>query len=381
MRPVLAAVVGCAIAVAACDTGEDVTRSVPEIVGAPVEIEEAPRLALGVLEGDTLQEFHRVVTPFLMFDGRLVVPVAGAGTIRVFGPDGEFLMSLGRPGKGPGEFQYLLSAWPRGDTIEALDFRLRRIARFFPDGSMEDVVIQSDLPDLSVAIGPLDDGGWAVAGVARGDAGMRDQIAVRRVSQDGVDTGEIARGEGMVRYATDEFTGPEPLSPRAIVAVGRGRILVGEGLTPRVVEFDPSGAQLREYTWEVDGTGSPGTILSAVIDSAVAMAGPDRAAATRRRLEGAPAPQQLPVYWKILVDGAGFVWIRPYEPFVHSFALGGTPGAGGRWLVLSPDGAEAGTVMMPPGIEPVQITMDAVVGIARDASGVESVRVHALHRR
>lgn len=338
-------------------------------------------MSLGVLEGDTLQEFHRVVTPFLMADGRLVVPVAGAGTIRVFSPDGEYMTSLGRPGEGPGEFQYLPAVWPRGDTIEALDYRLRRIARFLPDGSIQDILIQSDLPDLSVAIGPLDDGGWAIAGVARGGPGMRDQIGVRRVSADGMDMGEIAHGEGMVRYGTPEFTGPEPLSPRAVVAVSSGRVLVGEGLAPRIQQFDVSGTRVREYTWQVGAVQAPNEILRAVIDSAVARAAPDGAASTRRRLEAAPVPGRLPVYWSIIVDDAGFIWIRPYEPFTHAFALGARSGPGGQWSVLSPDGMESGSVMLPSEIEPFHITLNAVVGIARDELGVESVRVHSLRRQ
>ena len=60
--------------------------------------------------------------------------------------------------------------------------------------------------------------------------------------------------------------------------------------------------------------------------------------------------------------------------------LGGYCGPGGNWLVISPEGAEVGWLEMPEGLEPVQITSDAVVGIYRDELGVESVRVHSLSR-
>ena len=42
--------------------------------GAPLGIDGAARLGLGVVDGDTLQEFDRVRTPFLLPDDRLVVP-------------------------------------------------------------------------------------------------------------------------------------------------------------------------------------------------------------------------------------------------------------------------------------------------------------------
>jgi hypothetical protein len=49
-------------------------------------------------------------------------------------------------------------------------------------------------------------------------------------------------------------------------------------------------------------------------------------------------------------------------------------------LIIGPDGRQMGTIDVPPEIEPTYITADAVVGIARDELGVESVRVHALRR-
>jgi hypothetical protein len=64
--------------------------------------------------------------------------------------------------------------------------------------------------------------------------------------------------------------------------------------------------------------------------------------------------------------------------------LGGlseSSGAGGTWQIISPSGVAAGLVEMPQDLQPVQITADAVVGIARDDLGVESVRVHTLQRR
>jgi hypothetical protein len=56
-------------------------------------------------------------------------------------------------------------------------------------------------------------------------------------------------------------------------------------------------------------------------------------------------------------------------------------GAGGSWQIFSPSGVAAGVVEMPPDLQPVQITANAIVGIARDDLGVESVRVHTLQRQ
>jgi hypothetical protein len=343
-----------------------------------VGVEEIAQLDLGVLEGDTLEEFHQIRTPFLLPDGKLVVPLAGANTIRVFSANGEFVESLGRAGSGPGEFQDLAGAWPRGDTVEALDFELRRFVRFLPDGSTQEIEIQSDHPDVGIA-GPLGEG-WVIAGVADAAFGRRDQIAVRRIGRDGVDRGELTRVEGMARYRGADFRGPEPLSPTAVITVGDDAVFVGETLTPRLQVFDDSGVLKRELVWEATPV-SVTTVYQAVLDSAVATAAPNRAATIRQRLAAAHIPDQLSVFWKVIVDERGFVWIRPYDPFANAFALGPRDGAGGSWTVLSPDGVSIGSVETPAGIEPAYITSNALVAIARDDLGVESVRVHSVRRQ
>jgi hypothetical protein len=370
-------------ALASCGRdGDGTTGAAP--AGTPLEIGAAAQLSLGAVDGDTLQEFDRVVTPFLLPDGRVVVPVSGARSMRVFSAQGTFVASLGRNGEGPGEFRNLLAAWPRGDTIEAFDTRLRRITRFLPDGSVEVVSPRSDLPDLSAVAGPSGDG-WMLGGVASGGDGQRDVIVVQRFSRDGTLRGEVARAQGFARYAAQRYHGPEPLSPRPMFAVHRGRAYVAESLTPRIQVFGETGTLDNEITWTPAPASSASEAFRLVVDSAVAMSGSVPAAAMRQRLEAAPVPDKLSAFWAFLVDDEGFVWVRPYEPLRHAAALGGLSlpagGPGGRWTIYSPDGVEAGTVRVPADLEPLRITADAVIGIARDALGVETVRLHALRRK
>ena len=115
-----------------------------------------------------------------------------------------------------------------------------------------------------------------------------------------------------------------------------------------------------------------------VVDSASA-----RTDGPRQNLEGFPVRDPFPVFGGFIVDDEQFLWVRPYEPLVHSPAFGGLAGAGpgGEWLIFSPQGVQVGSVELPSELEPHQITSDAVVGIVRDELGVESVRVHALARR
>lgn len=149
--------------------------------GSPLTVETEPRVAVGVLDADPAHEFQKVTTPFLLPDGRLVVPVGGAGEIRIFDSGGHHLETLGGPGEGPGEFRSLGSVWARGDTIEAFDSELRRVTRFFPDGSAEAVALEATAPAQAAVRSALPDG-WALASVAEVGVDGRGRTVPRGVA-------------------------------------------------------------------------------------------------------------------------------------------------------------------------------------------------------
>lgn len=355
------------------------------VPGAPLEIEAMPALSVGVLGGGDLhQEFDRVVRPFLLPDGRLVVPNSGGDDIRVFNDDGELLEALGGRGEGPGEFMYLAAAWPRGDTIEAFDGALRRITRFLPGGSTEVVPIAGgEYPDLGLGAGPLGRG-WVLGGVVFAGHGPRDLVAVHHFDRDGGHLGELVSVGGIVRYSAGNFGGPEPLSPRSVFVADGTHLYFGDTLEPVIHRTSAPGIADGEIAWEPTGSLAVRDALARVIDLAASRAPADEGSATRARHEAAPVPDELSVFWDFLMDPEGFLWIQHYEPLAHAFALGGRyvggVGNGGVWLVMALDGRRAGSVEVPDGLELTQITRTSVVGIRRDELGVESVHVHRIRR-
>lgn len=370
---------GALIMLVACDAGPDSGLVGDAGAGVPPTIEAEAVLSVGVVTGDTLREFDRVVSPFVLPDGRLVVPLGGSNDIRIFDQGGAFVGRLGGGGEGPGEFRYLSDAWPRGDTIEALDGRLRRITRFLPDGAVEVVPIQGGAyPDLVSALGPLGEG-WAVGGVASGRPGQRDVLTFHHFDRDGAHLGELAASGGIVRYAR----GPEPMSPRSVFRSDGTLLYFGDTLEPLIRGVRSPGIVDVEITW-VPESRTAEDVFAEVIEEAVSRARPDRAEETRERLRTAPVSDQLSVFWDFLVDPAGFIWIQPYQPTAHAFAVGATyvggVGSGGIWRVMTRDGRVAGSVEVPDGLEVTQITRTAVVGIRQDALGVETVHVHRVNR-
>jgi hypothetical protein len=364
----------------ACSQGDGKPAGETLPGGTPIAVAPAPHVCLGARVGDPAQEFDGVVTPFLL-GRRLVVPLAGSGEIRIFNLQGELLSTLGGAGEGPGEFKALGQAWARGDTIEAFDTRLSRITRFLPGGGIQ-VIPMEKVPSAQVAVPGSPAFGWVLTGVAEAGMGRRDQVALHRFGRDGSHLDEMGRFEGMARYRVGNFSGPDPLSPKTVVALGGDRIYAGETLTPSMHVFASDGSVEREITWTPDTGLSPSKAYEAVVEAAVAKAGPERARQTRRQLEAFPIASRVSVFWGALVDDRGFLWIRPFDPLQNALALGGygSPGAGGEWLIFSADGTRLLSVAVPADLEPAAITQDDMVGIRRDGLGVESVCVHPVRR-
>lgn len=365
-----------------CGPSDGTTTESDSPPGTPTQVQATPTTCVGVISGDSLQEFDRVVTPFLLPDHRLVVPLAGSKEIRLFNSQGEFLATLGRAGEGPGEFASIGAAWPRGDTIEVFDGRLLRITRFLPSGEAE-VVLLDRVSSAQSAVPGAMSFGWAISGVAAAEMGQRDQVALHRFGRDGTHLGEIARFEGMARYRIPNFAGPDPLSPKTVFAVGDDKIFAGETLSPILTVFGPDGLQQGQVTWDPGVPISTGEAYQQVVEEVVSQAEPGRVEETRERLNAFPRPDRVSVFWATIVDDEGFLWIRPFDPLQHSLELGmyHRAGVGGEWTVLSQAGERVGSVLMPPSLEPASITTGAVVGVRRNEMDVESVCVYPVTRQ
>lgn len=372
----------CAVlALAACggaDAGEG-ERPLP--AGTPISIAGTPTVVVGERPTHPDHEFHRVVTPFLLPTGEIAVPLAGDGTIRVFDRRGDLTGTYGSVGEGPGEFLDLGGAWSRGDTIEAFDGRLRRIVRFVPGGPPETIGL--DAIGSAQRAAPGSGTGWVLHGVKAVQPTGRDLVAVHRFGFDGAHLAEVAELDGMRRHAFEGGGGPDPFSPRDIVRTRGGTIFVAETLTPRILELDVTTGESRTIEWsagEAMRVADAERIVRREMEESTMAE--DLRVRTGAQLDALVGDERLSSFWDFIVDDAGFIWIRDYDPATHAAALGGLfgPGPGGEWSILAPDGTYLTTVSIPAELEPVAITADEVIGIRRDELDVESVRVYALER-
>jgi hypothetical protein len=73
-----------------------------------------------------------------------------------------------------------------------------------------------------------------------------------------------------------------------------------------------------------------------------------------------------------LVDREGNVWVAEYlRPDAQTR----------RWRVFRPDGSEAAQIVVPMQLTITDVGRDRVIGVMRDASGLETVKVYALMQR
>src|SRR5688500_15752559 len=86
-------------------------------VGKPWRVESKPILDFGGGE-DSLFQFYEIMGVTRLRDGRIAVANMGTNQIRLYSPDARLVGTLGRSGKGPGEFTQLMGLLRiRGDTL------------------------------------------------------------------------------------------------------------------------------------------------------------------------------------------------------------------------------------------------------------------------
>lgn len=348
------------------------------------QIPPAPLLEIGTPGATPAPEFQRIDGARRLRDGRIVVADGGAGTIRLFGPDGSPLWSVGRAGDGPGEYRMIesIGVGP-GDSIWVFDFGLRRFTILaFGGETVRTVPLGGELSAVG-AVGRLPDGRFVVREFWSGAAGggalrpglRRDPAAVALLDSDGTltDTIALVRGrEVFLRSENGRAVMSAPLFARtAVAAVRDGQVIAGD-----------------QERFELQVHGATGTLERSIrilgLDLSIAASDVDRLieeeaarrpeserAGLRRDLESMDVPPTRPAFGDVLVDDDGNLWAAEYVRW---------PRLPRAWTVVDPEGAWLGTIPMPGRFRPLHIGGDWVLGVWRDEMDVERVRLYRLDR-
>jgi len=344
-----------------------------------------PAVVIGQTTGAPAYLFQRIAAARFLPDGRIVVADGGLKVVRVYGPDGGFLVGMGGSGEGPGEFQDIFGLWVAPpDTIGVFDPTNMRLTIYRADGSLEGspslLPPAQELPpgaNLQWFLGVFGDGSVGVGWLAFGGAPTSreiepDRFILGRFGRDGRFLGMMGEETFFQRYAR----APVAFSPIPYTAVFGDSLYFADGERPEIAVRDRDGNVRRT----INMPAIPQDVDAALAALEEEIRDSDSPFFNVERLHDAPRPETLPTIAGMLVDDEGFVWARKYEAPGDALWLSGTQHSGGSWWVIDPAGETVATVDLPEGVRPLDIRGNLLLGVAADELDVERLVVHTIER-
>lgn len=361
-------------------------RGTPALRDLGWQVDRQPMLEIGS-SGGAASGLFKVTEAVRLEDGRIVVVNAGSNDLRIFGPDGQHLRTIGREGDGPGEFRSLFWAGRlRGDSIVAWDAALQRLSVFSPAGDL----VRSVRPARSLGFFPqvkglLSDGRVVMASSAAPARISESRVQVRRDSS----AFRILAPHGGVSEIRGRFLGTEmvtiadpaagllvrplPFGRQTVTATHGARLYVGTADRFEIAAYEPA-TSLRMLV-RADRERAPVTRedIRAYRQTLVTVGADAQVERHQAKvLEQVPYPKVMPAFSGLEVDSDGNLWVEePQKP-------GDT--AGSTWVVLSSDGRARGTIRLPHGLAVKQIGRDWILGVVLDEDHREIVRLYQFSR-
>jgi hypothetical protein len=342
---------------------------------ATCEAHEAWRV--GTAAGAPEYELYRVFDSAEMADGSIAI-LEGVGRVRVYGPEGEFRYSFGRPGGGPGEFRQspLVIASLPGDTLVVGDEFPWRFTYFDQAGAYIGS-FEPDPPPFRVATVDVLRDGRVLLAVPCCRPQQSRVFAERTITVAVFDRSGSADTVAVLPY--DEFGHLDDLSPPfsgrpvfgAVAEVqGRGdTVYYGSGRSPEIRVQDHSGRILRLVRWTPGPPAVVGEDLEAYRRQQKELLGGTGAAG--RFLEASlsdsrPVADVFPAFNRFFVGRDGTIWVQLYP-------LPTAPNGENRdWLVFEPSG-QLRCRVTTPSISVHAVGAHFIRGEIKDDLGVEYV--------
>ena len=360
-------------------------------------------LEIGELAGADVYHFVDVAAGARLENGDLVVADAGSRRVRWYDADGRYLRDLGAPGEGPGEFRSPAQVSIGGDgQIVIWDAGHWRLSRFDArgdhvgddDGGVAAFMRVAAPPLYPTSARTLGNGEWVVRLDAKAGASPKEAAADKGAEAPSPAAGGEVHEAGVVRASAswamrllwttageeqvivDAPWGPQPMPPplardlRIAVQPGGDWFCVGDQREPRVRCSGPDAAE-RTIEW----TAAPLTVGATERDIArwredtEATYGQKLAVDEVRRLMAQVAiPTARPPHAEIHLDAGAHLWVE----------RGPAPdGDGVDYLVFDPGGRLLGHVVLPD-VRILEVGMDYILGVRRDALGVQYLQLLPL---
>jgi hypothetical protein len=355
-------------------------------------------LRIGTAEGEPEYQFGQIQPASsiaIASDGRIVVLDAQGRHIKVFGPDGKYLKTIGGPGGGPGEIGAGASAvlMAPGDTIVLSDIGNQRMNLYQLDGTF----VRSTALNFAEGI-PFR---WESTSDGRIIAQFR-RLAFPGSTQapDSMDAlvawqldGSL--GDTLMRVPSGKtlsFAGGAPqvtvFSPEPSWALLGDRVLYGVSDRYRVGVYGAGGQLERivEKPFELSPVTEDDqqTYRDLIGETASAQGAPPQA--IQQFLSTLKFEEQYPAFAQLLGGVDGTIWVQRFRT-PSSLTEEERKGFNPQYDLLAPDwdvfdseGRFLGVVRMPPRFQPVRFLGTDIYGIQRDELDVQYVVKLAIEK-
>jgi hypothetical protein len=356
--------------------------------GAPTwTVSPTPTINIGD-ETNTQTQFNGVSGVLRMPTGEIVVANSRSQELRVFSATGQYLRTLSRSGRGPGELRFLGSIWRGGDTIFASESQPgeANLHSFTPRAFLGKSPVRNGERGGIGLLGRFADGRFLVS------SGFRalPELPVGTLVVDTVPLGVAAIRDTIHPTWIGRFTNSKILLIDSPFVPGRpfpvdytfaGRL--GYAVSgDRAWIVSPEDGMVNLYNSAGQRTGgfklpvAPRPLNAEVIRrlrSTLPAEAPNRIERLRiEALYSAPLPKQAPLFSALLPGVNGEMWVRLYEE---------DPAKPASYAIVTPVGKVIGRVTVPIGLTPFEIGTDYVLGVQKDEDGLEHIVQHRLQRR
>jgi hypothetical protein len=346
-----------------------------------------PILSLGSVEGDEAFQFFGVAGAHRYTDGRIGMVNAGSRDVRFYDAEGRHLVTMGRQGGGPQEFQAPVLAGAIGDTLIVVDRAHHRMTFVHPgEGFVGLVRVSDEVGGYLNPVGMLTGGRIVFGGafdmrrIGEIQNGMnRAHTFYRSCNPDGslaADFGDKAGAQFFIR----DLEGAGQDARPALIPFGKvptataspSHLYFSDQEDWEIEVHAPDGALTRliRQEWEpVPVTTEHG---ERYVEEMVAGEGdPEQASRIRQYYGGLPLPEHFPPFGELKSDQLGYLWVQDFQGFSDDAPT---------WTIFDPEGRRAGRLTLPQRFYPIEIGSDYVLGLGWDESDVEYIRMYGLER-
>ncbi|HEY0020063.1 MAG TPA: hypothetical protein VGC13_27425 [Longimicrobium sp.] len=360
---------------AALGCNRDSASRAPET--ASWRLSERPRLQVGSEEGPG-PVLDGVYGGVIGRDGTVVIGNSGTAELQFFDESGRRTHVAGREGDGPGEFRAV--SWLRrfrGDSLIVFDVIAQRFSVWSQSGAFarEFRIREAQGPARPIAV--LADGHVLVSAEnhydPRRDRGLvRDQMHLSVVTPTGEPAGEIGRfagAEWLLYKDANSFRASQfPFGKAGFADASGDHVVYASSDSAIIAVYDRAGTRVRGIRLP---TAAHRELTRGEIDDVLGEFGNEGTRQEiRRQLRSAGTRVRAPAVGGLRVDASGKVWVR---------MPASGPGVS-RWVVMSIEGEESGSVLMPDSWFPLDIQDSRVLLRETTDSGVHRVSLREVLR-